>query len=137
MSEYINAETVMSRLNAAGRTLLLLPPGRVHPMLTQHLADVEAEDIKPRLRLCADPAAIDDMDRVFAWLSLIPHDRYVLRRIVGARSLVSPSTDKHLYSWRRLVALLGADHKAIQRWHAQGIDMIVDALRARSRGVAA
>jgi hypothetical protein len=25
--------------------------------------------------------------------------------------------------------LLGADHKAIQRWHAQGIDLIVKALR--------
>jgi hypothetical protein len=27
-----------------------------------------------------------------------------------------------------LATALGADHKAIQRWHAQGIDLIVAAL---------
>jgi hypothetical protein len=57
----------------------------------------------------------------------------VLPRIVGVRSLVSLVTDRHLFSWRPLGALLGADHKAIQRWHAQGIDMIV---KARKGGAA-
>jgi hypothetical protein len=66
------------------------------------------------------------------WITAIPHDKYVLRRIVGARSLVSPITERHLYPWRRLAALLGADHKAIQRWHAQGIAMIVSALNHQS-----
>jgi hypothetical protein len=64
------------------------------------------------------------------WLALIPPDRIVLRRIVGARSLVSPATERHLYSWRRLGTLLGADHKAIRRWHEQGIGLIVAALNA-------
>jgi hypothetical protein len=53
----------------------------------------------------------------------------VLRRVVGARSLVHPITDRHLFPWRRLGAALGADHKAVQRWHAQGIDIIAMALR--------
>ena len=44
----------------------------------------------------------------------------MLRRIVGARSLVHPMTGRHLYSWRRLGTAIGADHKAVQRWHAQG-----------------
>jgi hypothetical protein len=35
-----------------------------------------------------------------------------------------------LFPWRRLGKALGADHKAIQRWHAQGIAMIVAALNA-------
>jgi hypothetical protein len=64
------------------------------------------------------------------WITLIPAERYVLRRIVGARSLVSPVTERHLYSWRRLGEVLGADHKAVQRWHAQGIDMLVGAVSA-------
>jgi hypothetical protein len=72
------------------------------------------------------------MDDALAWIPLIPRDRYVLRRIVGARSLVSPVTERHLFSWRRLGALLGADHKAIQRWHAQGIDIILAVLMAAS-----
>jgi hypothetical protein len=63
---------------------------------------------------------------------LIPLDRYVLRRVVGARSLVHPITDRHLFPWRRLGKALGADHKAIQRWHAQGIAMIVTALKGMS-----
>jgi hypothetical protein len=37
-------------------------------------------------------------------------------------------TGRHLYSWRRLGTAIGADHKAVQRWHAQGIDMIVGIL---------
>jgi hypothetical protein len=71
---------------------------------------------------------IDRMDEALAWPTLIPADRYVLRRIVGARALVSPLTERHLFSWRRLGAVLGADHKAVQRWHAEGIDVIVTAL---------
>jgi hypothetical protein len=49
---------------------------------------------------------------------------------VGARALVSPVTGRHLYSWRRLGSLVGADHKAVQRWHAQGVDLLVAALNA-------
>ena len=51
-----------------------------------------------------------------------------MRRIVGARSLVHPVTDRHLFPWRRLGGALGADHKAVQRWHAEGIGLIVAAL---------
>jgi len=54
----------------------------------------------------------------------------VLRRIVGARALVSPLTDRHLFPWRRLAAVLGADHKAVQRWHAQAIALLVASLNA-------
>jgi hypothetical protein len=43
--------------------------------------------------------------------------------------LVHPISGRHLYSWRRLGELLRADHKAIQRWHAEGIRIIIFALR--------
>ncbi len=59
-------------------------------------------------------------------------ERYVLRRIVGARSLVHPITERHLYPWRRLGCALGADHKAVQRWHKQGIELIVGVLNRQS-----
>ena len=68
------------------------------------------------------------MDRVLAWLSLIPDGKFVLRRIAGARALVHPLTGRHLYPWRRLGTALGADHKAVQRWHAQAMQAISDAL---------
>jgi hypothetical protein len=69
------------------------------------------------------------MDEAYSWLKFIPEDQYVLRRIVGARSLVHPVRDRHLFPWRRLGAAIGADHKAVQRWHGQGISLIVTALR--------
>src|SRR3954451_2995000 len=62
------------------------------------------------------------------WLSLIPTDRHVLRRIVAVRCLVAPLTGRHLYSWRQLGRVLGADHRAVQRWHADGIRCIARAL---------
>jgi hypothetical protein len=69
------------------------------------------------------------MDLAFGYLALIPQDRYLLRRIVGCRALVHPISGRHLFSWRRLAETLGADHKAIQRWHAEGIRIIIFALR--------
>jgi hypothetical protein len=47
-------------------------------------------------------------------------------------ALVHPITERHLYPWRRLATALGADHKAVQRWHAQGIGLIVAALNRRA-----
>jgi hypothetical protein len=73
------------------------------------------------------------MDEAMGWIAFIPNERYVLRRILGARCLVSPVTERHLYSWRRLGGVLGADHKAVQRWHAQAIDMVLTALLALKR----
>ncbi len=69
------------------------------------------------------------MDEALQWIALIPLDRDLPRRVVIARTLVHPVTTRHLFSWQRLATALGADHKVIQRWHAQGIDMIVKGLQ--------
>src|SRR3954451_5089527 len=67
------------------------------------------------------------------WLSLIPTDRHVLRRIVAVRCLVAPLTGRHLYSWRQLGVVIGADHRAVQRWHADGLRLIARGLRGVAR----
>ena len=69
------------------------------------------------------------MDRVYLWLALIPQHRHVLRRIVAARSLVNPVTGRHLFEWRAVGRMVRADHHAMQRWHGQGVALIVEALR--------
>ena len=137
----LDAEAVVYRLEEAGQTLLALPSTGWSTRLRAPRLDVVRNavegygwenwrrDAVPMRAPVPDGERIDRMDEAMAWIPLIPRDRYVLRRIVGARSLVSPLTDRHLFSWRRLGTLLGADHKAIQRWHAQGIDLIVKALR--------
>lgn len=133
-----DAEYVCYRLEQAGRTLLALPNTGPNTQLRTTRHDVVQSAVEAygwarvdaRLRP-ASPGAdqITRMDEALDWIPRIPVDRYVLRRIVGARALVSPITERHLFPWRRLGTLLGADHKAIQRWHSQGIDIIVASLR--------
>ncbi len=134
----LDAEAVVARLEEAGETLLCLPAGGYPTALRtsswtvlQEAAEAYGrESAGVRLRLPVPSAArISRMDEVFGWLRLIPDDTYVLRRIVACRMLVSPTTGRHLYPWRRLGTLLGADHKAIQRWHGQGIALLVRGLR--------
>ncbi len=73
-------------------------------------------------------AAITAMDEAFGWLRLIPDNSFVLRRILGARSLVHPLTGRHLFTWRRLAAVLGADHRSVKRWHDNGVKILMTSL---------
>jgi hypothetical protein len=136
----IDAQFVVARLEEAGRTLLALPGTGWSTQLRSTQVDIvrsalESYGWTTRPLRPAVPSArrISRMDEALTWISLITQDRYVLRRIVGARALVHPINDRHLFSWRRLAAVVGADHKAVQRWHAQGIDLIVAALREPAR----
>jgi hypothetical protein len=135
---------VVARLEEAGATLLALPHTGYSTRLRTSSLDIvrtapEAYGWgEARARPMIPPARkIDEMEQALAWIPLIPLDRYVLRRIVGARSLVSPLTGRHVFAWRRLAAAIGADHKAVQRWHAQGIGLIVVALNRTERHAAA
>ena len=138
MTQLMDAEIVIYRLEEAGKTLLSLPVGTPGPAsfrsaMPQPVQDAaesygwQPHTIRPPV---PGSTSISRMDEVFRWLALIPGDRYVLRRIVGARSLVSPVTERHLFSWTRIAAVIGADRKAVQRWHAQGIDIMVAAINA-------
>ncbi len=137
----IDEEYIVYRLEEAGRTLLALPHSGFSTRLRTSRHDIvqaAAESygwskVDARLRPAIPSSAdITRMDEALDWIPLIPADRYVLRRIVGSRALVSPITGRHLFPWRRLGVLLGADHKAVQRWHAQGIDLLVTAVNQRS-----
>jgi Domain of unknown function (DUF6362) len=132
---YLDSRYIVARLEEAGAALLSLPStGYSTRLRTSSLEIVrlalESYGWSDRSVRPAVPSAarISRMDEAMGWIGLIPVDRYVLRRIVGARSLVSPMTDRHVFPWRRLGAAMGADHKAVQRWHAEGIGIIVKAL---------
>ena len=137
----LDAAAVIQRLEECGRTLLALPAGGYSTRMRSFNLEVVRSAVEAngweggKLRPSIPSAGhITRMDDALRWVQLIPQDRYVLRRIVGARSLVSPLNDKHLFPWRRLGTMLGADHKAIQRWHAQGIDLIVAGLNGIAPG---
>lgn len=136
----VDADFVIYRLEEAGRAMLAMPNTGYTTRLRSSALDVlhsaidkkgwdsrndQGGQLRPPV---PDAARITRMDEAMAWIALIPPDRVVLRRIVGARSLVSPVTERHMFAWRRLGTMLGADHKAVQRWHAQGIALIVKRL---------
>jgi Domain of unknown function (DUF6362) len=135
----VDTNLVVSRLEEAGATLLSLPgSGWSTGLRTSSLEIVRTaiesygwrtSRIRPPV---PSPARITRMDEAMGWISLIPLDRYVLRRIVGARSLVHPITQRHLFPWRRIAAAISADHKAVQRWHTHGVDLIVAKLNQGS-----
>ncbi len=136
----IDAGFIIYRLEEAGSTLLALPASGFSTKLRVSQLEVapsptEAHGFdQARVRPPTPSAArITRMDEALGWIALIPVDRRVIRRIVGARSLVSPVTERHLFSWRRLGEVVGADHKAVQRWHGQGIDMLVAAVGVLER----
>jgi hypothetical protein len=131
----VDAAFVIGRLEEAGATLLALRnTGWTTKLRTSNIEIVrtalenynwEEQRVRPAV---PSSAKITRMDEAMGWISVIPLDRYVLRRIVGARSLVHPVSERHLFPWRRLGVALGADHKAVKRWHVQAIGMIVAAL---------
>ncbi len=135
LSALCGSSVVIGRLEEAGSTLLALPQSGYSTRLRSSQLDFvrEAQELygshTSRIRP-ATPSAIQitRMDEALGWLQIIPQSRYVLRRIVGARSLVHPVTARHLFSWRKVGHVMGADHKAVQRWHAEGIDIIVASL---------
>jgi hypothetical protein len=137
-TQAMDADAVIDRLEEAGATLLALPgSGWSTRLRTSSLEIVRTaiesygwstNHIRPPL---PSPAQITRMDEAMGWISLIPVERYVLRRIVGARSLVHPITGRYLFPWRRIAAAIGADHKAVQRWHAQGVEIVVEQLNKR------
>lgn len=135
-------QSLVACLEEAGATLLALPASGFSPRMRiaalpvlREAAEAYGWSLATLQAPMPSAARISRMDKVMGYLALIPQDRYLLRRIVGCRALVHPVSGRHLFSWRRLGQLMGADHKAIQRWHADGIGIILDALRRQSTAI--
>lgn len=62
------------------------------------------------------------MEQVLAWVQYIPDPK--IRRVVHARSLVSPVNDRYLFPWRRIAKLLKTDRRTLLAWHRQGLGWI-------------
>lgn len=132
----IDDQAVVLWLEQAGKTAMAMPNTGFSTRIRVRQVEIIREAIEgygwtePTIRMPVPSSQrIDQMDHIYGWLEYIPADRYVLRRIVGMRSLLSPRTDRHILPWGAIARGLGADHSAVKRWHAQGIVMITRALR--------
>lgn len=129
------ARVVADRLEHAGRTVLAMPRTGYSTAMRVGGLDVVrvvAESYgwsSESIRAPAPSAAeITRMDEAYGWLALIPDSQIVIRRIVGARSLVHPVSYRHLYTWRAIGSALNMHHNTVQKCHAEGIRIIVAAL---------
>jgi hypothetical protein len=130
-------DDIIARLEQAGATLLALRlgygPAGHRSSMPEPVREVGVSygwsraTARPAVPSAAEITA---MDQALAWVQFIPADRRVVRRIVNARALVSPSTGRYLFTWSRIARLIGADRRAVARWHAQGIALIAAGLSA-------
>ncbi len=133
MQQQWDAARVEAELSGAGRTLCTLQvpgcrPAGYRSAMPEMIQEVHEAygwtglRVRPPIPSSRD---IAKMDQVLSWVRLIPADQYVKRRIVGARLLTHPVTERPLYGFRKIAALLGASHEAVRGWHAIGISIIV------------
>jgi hypothetical protein len=128
----IDAAYVVERLEEAGRTLMALPSnaprlgqrvqtyGYNAPVLKGELPDARKRLPRP------DAAAISRMDEAYGWLAWIGNAS--VRRVVSMRSLIGPETGKAVHSWAKVGRAVGASYRAVQGWHAKGLETIAGAL---------
>jgi hypothetical protein len=74
-----------------------------------------------------DDRALQEMRQTFRWIEFIGPDCTMVRRCVAGRAMVD-GRGVHLNSWCRLGRLLRADVRAVHRWHAEGLMLIVSQL---------
>jgi len=97
---YANAAIVSIRLTEAGQTIMAMNNGSGQPF--------ESELIRKT-------------DEALGWIRLIGPDHRKIRRTVAARTAGT--------SFGKIALALNSDVATVRRWYAEGIDMIVAALR--------
>ncbi len=136
--EHWDAEQVEARLIDAGRTLMAMQvpgtaPAGFRSAMPEIVRDVdESYGWDGSLTRPGPPGAraIARMDQALSWIPLIPADKPGYRRVVGARMLVHPETDRHVFGWVRIGARLGIAHETARRWHAIALTIIAGRLNA-------
>ncbi len=146
-------DNVIRRLEDAGKTLMMLPmpadgmpagERAVWPDVEQRFWDVaghaEEGSIEERLtalamqrnvtRLGASSAAIGRLDEVLSWLLAIDK---LHRKVVFARMMTHPVSERPKFSWGQITVSLGSNSSNVRRWHAAGLQAILEHLAGRGQ----
>lgn len=130
------------RLEDAGRTLMMLPmpkdglpagEGTRWPFETVArfwemlggLSEEQREELaeaRNRIPLRATAEQITRMDEALGWLIWIPVGPR--RRIVFARMLIDPRSDRQIVSWAELSRRVGVHRHTCRKWHQDGLELI-------------
>ncbi len=129
-------DLVREELEWAGATFIAMRLPKVGPKEPQALWPSYAPDVDvaygyntTRTHAALPSAAeISLMDKILAWVELVPKDKLVVKRVVGMRAMVRPENGRHLYSWRAIGKIVGASGTAAMNWHRVGLGIIVAAV---------
>lgn len=142
-------DDIERRLRDAGKTLMMMPMPKdgmpagnraAWPDVLQSFWDVagvaDEGTVQERqealaqarnyIRLRASAAAINRLDEVLGWLLLI--DTPCHRKAVMARMMTHPVSEQPVYKWTRIAYALGTKRWTVRRWHAAGIQEILNKL---------
>lgn len=72
---------------------------------------------EPVTKLRPTGLEISMMDEVYGWLTLLPPDQFVLRRIISLRMLWDDDNGRNWYTWGHAAQVIGCDRRAIAYWH--------------------
>lgn len=145
-------DNVERRLEDAGRTLMMLPmpadgmpagDRAAWPSVLQDFWDIagpgaEKGSVEERLtalavqrnvtRLGASSAAIGRLDEVLTWLLAIDK---LQRKVVFARMMTHPVSERPRFSWADIADSMGSNRSSVRRWHAAGLQAILEHLVKR------
>jgi hypothetical protein len=139
----IDRDYVRAWLEDAGKTLIQLGKSGCFPQ--GHASNMPEPLQEFWLAYATDEAragfprpskdAIDRMDRTLPWLGYVGDARK--RRIVAARMLLHPLSEKPLFSYGRISREYDVSRSTAKQWHEQGLsDIAVGLMRAGRCGAA-
>lgn len=128
----LDFDDVIFWLEKAGITLQCLPdhsPSLGVKLMSLELkmaAELGQREAATHVRPSIMASDISEMDEALGWLGLIGNR--TMRRIVAARLLLRPGSERHRFSFRAIGRLIGANHHAVAKWWVAGIAELVAAL---------
>lgn len=150
MERLLTVDQLKDRFEQAGSTLLMMraqglfPQGHkaAWPEILQQQADIfaaivgsenpyekaqEIEEARNRIRMQPTARQVQELDQALEWLWLVEG---IKRKLVFARMLVHPVTEKNIISFRKLEAVLGNHRDTIKRWHHDALRQIATQITA-------
>ena len=149
-------DTIIRRLEDAGRTLMMLPMPKggmpagdsaAWPGVVQNYWDVIAvrgtnetaveakwrrETEEKRLNAAgmrAGRKAITRLDEVLEWLLMIERPHH--RKAVMARMLVHPVSERPVHSWAQIAETMGTNRRTARHWYDSGVQSIIMGLATK------